>query len=54
MTMRPVDTLLTCRAGDSEKAIRQVFELAQTMQPSILFLVSHILHQASGRLHLSC
>jgi SpoVK/Ycf46/Vps4 family AAA+-type ATPase len=31
--------ILSKWAGDSEKAVSQVFDLARTMQPSILFLV---------------
>jgi ATP-dependent 26S proteasome regulatory subunit len=37
--------ILSKWAGDSEKAVSRVFDLARTMQPSILFLVS---------VHVSC
>lgn len=32
--------ILSRWSGDSEKAISRVFELARTMQPALLFLVS--------------
>jgi SpoVK/Ycf46/Vps4 family AAA+-type ATPase len=32
-------TILSKWAGDSEKAVRRLFELARTMQPCLLFLV---------------
>lgn len=44
--------ILSKWSGDSEKAISQVFDLARTMQPALLFMVSHLtLVRKLGRYH---
>jgi hypothetical protein len=43
--------ILSKWAGDSEKAVSQVFDLARTMQPSILFLVGAQHYCSAGSCH---